>query len=92
MVVARDIGIVSCIRIARKPRTVYEPVRTLVCVTPWTENESCDSVAHPTDLKIQTGSTHVLNDKTNKSGSHSLDNNPRVLAGQALHPRYKCIL
>ena len=32
------------------------------------------------------------NDKTNKSGSHSLDNNPRVLAGQALHPKYKCIL
>eukprot|EP01047_Picozoa_sp_COSAG01_P042457 COSAG01_NODE_3709_length_5770_cov_23.698819_5_plen_64_part_01 len=35
---------------------------------------------------------HRSNDKTNKSGSHSLDNNPRVLAGQALHPKYKCIL
>jgi hypothetical protein len=30
--------------------------------------------------------------ETHRSGDHSLDNNPRVLAGQALHPKYKCIL
>jgi hypothetical protein len=41
---------------------------------------------------LQHREAHIENDKTNRSGSHSLDNNPRVLAGQALHPKYKCIL
>ena len=47
------------------------------------------SVRHSLSLQA----TAILqNDKPNKSGSHSLDKNPRVLAGQALHPKYKCIL